>query len=119
MEYPQVIFDDRRFMNAITRSNGLTIIIGNHDYLISHVDMNDRENRLQNAYISHFIRHISTLDTPVLNGTRYLQELEQLVIANRNTWLQYNEGRQLIAHEQPHQLRATNQLNQTNEWHRR
>ena len=106
-------------MNAITRSNGLTIVIGNHDYFISRVDMEDRENRLQNSYISHFIRHISALDTPVLKGTRYLQELKQLVIANRNMWPQYNEGRQLIAHEQPHQLRATNQLNQTNEWHRR
>ena len=118
IEYPTVLFDNRRFMNIISRSNGMTIIIGSHDHIASQVDMEDRDNSTRNALISHFVRHVS-LNTPVLNGNRYLQELRQLVLANRNTRPRYNEGGLLIAHEWPQQLRATNQLNQTNNWHQR
>ena len=118
IEYPLVLFDNRRFMNTISRSNGMTIIIGNHDHLASQVDMEDRNNLVRNALISHFVRQIST-NTPVLNGNRYLRELQQLVLDNRNTRPRYNEGGILIAHELPLRLRATNQLNQMNNWHQR
>ena len=97
----------------------MTIIIGNHDHIASQVDMEDRNNPVRNALISHFVRHICALNTPVLNGNRYLRELQQLVLANRNTRPRYNERGLLVAHEWPQQLRATNQLNQDNNWHQR
>ena len=106
-------------MNVIHRSNGITIIIGNHDHIASQIDFEDPENRLRNALISHFVRQINGINTPVLNGDAYLRELIGLVTANRNTRPRYNDGGLLIAHHQPLALRATNQLNQTNNWHRR
>ena len=41
LEYPTVLFDDRRFMNIISRSNGITIIIGNHDHIASWIDLDE------------------------------------------------------------------------------
>lgn len=85
-----VVFDDRRYVNAITRSNGLTISTGNHDYLVSHVERENRENRLK-CIPSHFIRRVRALDTLMLNGTQYLRELQQLNIANRTTRPRYKK----------------------------
>ena len=106
-------------MNVISRSNGITIIIGNHDHIASQIDFEDPTNRLRNALISRFVRQINSLNTPVLNGDAYLRELENLNLADRTTRPRYNDGGLLIARHQPLALRATNQLNQTNNWHRR
>ena len=106
-------------MNVIHRSNGITIIIGNHDHIASRIDFGEPENRLRNALISRFVRQVNGINTPVLNGDIYLRELQGLVIADRNTRPRYNDGGLLIAHQLPLQLRANNQLNETNNWHRR
>ena len=50
MEYPHVVFDDRRFINAITRSNGHTIINVNGmecDYESTLVDYKPNPRRME------------------------------------------------------------------------